>query len=658
MKRSSRLVKGKPSKIIDSVHNAYTPDADFVEKHVAALVPKFYKTLISKAKDEKLPDLIESARIMEVNRFGAFRVRRIDSSEKFRAALNEAKKGEKILKRLVESGIKFRPEYKFSETDRVECKKLCESAKFREDFDVADNTNQTNSTDPFNEYIPIMGGPFSHQLYLHDYLDMLAKSFEAWNHNPLAHQIIKITTHFVLGRGVSFKANDQVVQDRFKEWWERNQMEERLEFWADMIARDGELMIRRFFNPVTKQMFLRWIDPSTVWEIVTDLEDIEVVYYYHQQYPTAYQVLYGAPHGSKFNPTKFDSSKYIINQIPAEEVYHVKTNCSPNEKRGRSDLFPILGWLKRFKDFQTAVVLRAIMQSTFAWKNKLSGKDTDVDAFINTFGTDQPEFGSVWVENEASDLQTMAVDTGGKGAGLADCPGIINAIAVGAGIPKEYLGLSEHGTRATAVVASEPGVKKFQARQLLLGRLLRCIADDWFHNEIATGSIPELQPGDDKDAPIVIRGLKKLAPKIPMLGDAIKRLIDFLAGATQMVPTDGNIDFMFPEIATEDRSAKMKDLQMALTDKAISHRRYATSVAKELGQEGYDYDEEMDEIVEEAQNEALSLYSPMGPSAGNPGNPPAPPAAGQPPETPEPQPAPSGSLSSEDRRGIKRNDRR
>lgn len=599
--RPFRNVKGNGSKFIESVREAYEPDSEFQEKHVPALVPAFMQKMASKDK----PDLIESARIIEVNRFGALKITTLDSSEDFRKAMERATAGKPVLKKILESGIRFRETSKFSGDERLECDKIAKNAKFREDFAVS----STGQGDPFNEYIPLMGGPFNHQLYLHDMLDALAKSFEAWNHNPLAHQIVKITTHFVLGRGVTFKARDPLVHERFAKWWDRMNMTGRLEFWSDMLSRDGELMIRRFINPSTKDMFIRWVDPSTIWEIVTDLEDIERVYYYHQQYPTAFQVLYGANgKDRKFDPTKFGSSKYVINQIPAEEVHHVKINCSPNEKRGRSDLFSILGWLKRYKDFQTAVVLRAIIQSTFAWKNKLTGTNTDVDTFISSFGTDQPEFGSVWVENEASTLEPMTADTN-SGNGPADCPGIVNAIGVGAGIPKEYLGMTDHASRATAVVASEPGVKKFQARQILLSRLLKDISQEWFKNEIATGQIPKYQASEDVELPKVMEWAKKHSQKFPFFSGLLNKMIEGIIGSSVLKETDGEVQFEFPEIAIEDRSAKIKDLEIALQDKSISHKRYSTTVAKELGIEDYDYEKEQEDIQEEAAAKLSSLYT-------------------------------------------------
>lgn len=619
--RSYKNTKRDGGAFIESIINSYDPDKAFKVGTIANPILAFYKKL-TEWKGKKL-DVIESAKIIEVNRFGGYRIRKIENTDEMRAALAESKSdvSKKILNKLVESGIRFRPADSFSKKEKNVFAKIAESAKFREDFCVSDN-GSNGVGNPFDEFTPIMGGPFSHQQYLHDFLDGLAKSFEAWNHSPYAHQIIRLTTCFVLGRGVSFKAKDDDIQKAFSAWWNDNDMDGRLESWSDMLARDGELGVRRFINPFTKQMFVRWLDPSTIWEIVTDVEDTESVFYYHQQYPAAYQVLYGAPSGAKFDPNKFQSTKYVVNQIPADEVYHVKINVSPNEKRGRSDIFCILGWLKRHKDFQTGAVLKSIVQSVFAWKNKLAGTQTDVAAFIQAFGTEVPDFGSLWTENEASTLEPMVADN--TAAGKFEAPGIENTLAVGSGIPKEYLGSSEHSSRSTAVVGSEPGVKKFQARQLLLGRFLKRIAQDWAKNEIASGRIKAIKLTDEG-----------------------------------LLPVDTEIEFIFPEIAIEDRSKKILDLGVAKDEKSISHKRMSESIAKELGFHDYVYEDEQDIIAEETVVGLSPIYPDNALLPENP-DPNAPPAAapGAPgaPAAPPEQPKKVGGLGSDEKGQIKAND--
>jgi hypothetical protein len=62
---------------------------------------------------------------------------------------------------------------------------------------------------------------------------------------------------------------------------------------------------------------------------------------------------------------------------------------------------------------------------------------------------------------------------------------------------------------------------------------------------------------------------------------------------------DAQIEVFFPTVYEEDRTAKLADLTTAQTVRAIAHRRMSEQMARELGFEHYDYDEEQAEIATE-----------------------------------------------------------
>lgn len=64
---------------------------------------------------------------------------------------------------------------------------------------------------------------------------------------------------------------------------------------------------------------------------------------------------------------------------------------------------------------------------------------------------------------------------------------------------------------------------------------------------------------------------------------------------------DAVLEMIFPEVYEEDRTAKIKDLATAQALGAISHQRMSEKIAKELGEESYNYDEEMEQIQQETQ---------------------------------------------------------
>lgn len=601
---------------------SYDPDAEFrpLNNPVASMFSRFLEALfVTRGNSKEASNIpgVEYAKIVEVNKVGGYRVRTIETNEEFRAALLAAEKGWKKVNRLLEKGIRLKRDDLIGPDER----------NMRESFfDNEDPAQTIAGTDGFQEYTPIMGGPFSKQLYLHDMLDGFAKAFEAYNHNPIAHQGINITTDFVLGRGVGKKACHPECQKRLDEWWDEQDLDHRLEMWCTTIARDGELMLKKVVDPIKKELGVRWMDPSTCWEIVTDLEDQETgigassrgVIYYHFQYPTQYQILFGGAKDQVYNPSNFQSAKFVILQVPADEMLFYKINVGPNEKRGRSDLFPVLGWLKRYKDFWTAHVLRAIITSTFAWKNKIKGSDADVSAFISAFGNQQPKFGSVWVENEASELTPMTVDLKASEA-KEEADGIINMIAVGLGIPMSYLGFGEHQARASAVVASEPGTKKFQARQILMGRILRDVAQAWGALEISSGRLPA-EVADESG---------------------------------EVVPHKIKIDFQFPEIAIEDRTAKIKDIDFAVVGGYMPHEDGANMINKELGRENSSYKDDREKIKNEEISRAQDLYNRPAPIPTDPQVPQG--SQGAAPDGQQEPPAPQrpAGMSGQERRAIK-----
>lgn len=404
------------------------------------------------------------------------------------------------------------------------------------------------------QFVPLLPGPATRQLYWADYFAMSAKAFEAYQHDPLAHRAVEITIEFTLGRGIEGKCpNSEPAQKAWDDFWALNDMDERLRRIVRSVGALGETFVRYF--PLQQGLVVRELDPATIYEIVTDQEDVESVFFYHQQYTTRYQ-LYSPPSGNiaPQGRTEPGVTKYIVRQIPAEEIDHVRVNSVAGEARGRSDLFPALGYIKRFRDLMTSRVVKADMEARMVWKGKVDGNQGDVQAFRRQVmpNNSPPAPGSMLVVNNAADLEAMQFSgSGDSQSATGDVDALINLIAVAVGVPKEYLGIQGRGSRATALVATEPAAKRFEDRQRLVEQLLHRMAERVFDY----AKIPE--------------------------GDA--RVIEFT----------------FPSIASEDRSSKLKDIAFAEANGYISKETAATVTAKELGMTTYDFDDEQKAIAAE-----------------------------------------------------------
>lgn len=406
------------------------------------------------------------------------------------------------------------------------------------------------------DFTPLLGGPFNKQLYYYDYLRMHALAFYAYHHDPIGKAIVSITRDFVLGRGVRVDIKDKKAQAIWDAFAQVNNIPRMLELICDEACIYGENLIWWLPNRETKIGYqlrgdqaipkgylprIRLIDPSVIWEIVTYPEDITRVLFYQWVAPTQYQI---------YSTSQVPTAKFIYQQIPANEVDHFKLNCVSNEKRGRSDLFPALGYMKRLRDSVDYQLIQMQKQMAWAMDTTIEGSQTDVDNYVSAMenlGT-IPLAGSEFAHTSKIKREMLAPSAGAKGQSSA-FEWCLSMICAAVQIPTNYLGthMSGGAARASAVVATEPVAKKFQMRQLYMERIL-------------------LKMGE------------RLAEQFGMEFD---------------------MEVTFPELISQDRSAKLKDLALAESQRWVSNETAAEIAAKEFGITSYKYAEEMERIAKE-----------------------------------------------------------
>lgn len=446
-----------------------------------------------------------------------------------------------------------------------------------------------------NTYLPLLPGPVTRQLYWQSYFEMSAKAFEAYNHDPLTWRGVQLIEQFALGAGLHAKVTKSTgdskgqthdaAQQAWDRFWKVNRMDERLKKIARDIEIMGEQFIRYFPEPGNPRgLLVRSLDPATIYDIVTDPEDFETVFFYHQQFQTPYQ-LYApqgrAPSGGPPAPTGVTqpgaTTRYIIRQIDWREIDHYRINVGASERRGRSSLYPVLGWIKRLRDYMTSRVIQADMQSRYAYDLEVKGTPGDLAKVQNAMFPNRrpPAPGSVLGHSQNVALNPVNFQ-GSVGLGNDQTfEALVNIIAVGLGIPKEYLGIQGKGSRAGALVATEPGAKRFQGAQEQLRTILENIADRFFK---AAGF------------------------------------------------SDAEIEFTFPSIASEERHQKLEDLAYAEGMGWVSKQTVAGMAAKELDIENYEYREEQKLIADEFENaqEDEGDGTDPNPATGDPGKKPTP----------------------------------
>lgn len=421
--------------------------------------------------------------------------------------------------------------------------------------------------------------------------------FWNWHHDPVAQEGVNIIRNFVLGRGMTITANDKKVQNFIDEFDKRENMDARWKTWTTGLSRDGNLFVR-LVRQGDGTLKVRSLDAATIWEIITDAEDIEHVYYYAQRYQTRMQI---------FENPDGDAGHWISRDIPADELIHLKINASDAEVFGRSDLFVVLGYLKRLRDLSTTAVLKEQAQAAYVFDATIDGGPADVASFVSSaLPKGKPSPGSTFAHNKAATIQVLdsGKNSGSSGQG-SNFEGLLTMIAMGLGIAKDYLGVTSRGSRATALVATEPTTMRFEDRQDTL-------------------SI----------------GVTRLYEYVIEEG----RRYGYMSGVE-----DFSFTVSFPEIQKDDAASKIELINEGVGMQYLSHATAADMYANEMDIDDYNYEAECAKIAAEMQSKnpplILTKYAcvPMGDTATgvagaayDDGN--APPAAAGPPVAPGAQP--------------------
>lgn len=496
------------------------------------------------------------------------------------------------------------------------------------------------------DFTPLLGGPFfKNQYYYQDYIRMHSDAFYAYHYDPVAKAFISITRDFVLGTGFEVQCdldqeNGKLAMAVWKAFEEVNDLHQQMDDACTELSIYGENLFWWLPNNETKIVYdlpdaeiprgiiprVRLLDPSNMIEIVTYPEDITRKLFYVWLTPTQYQIYTSSMASPKDSTQPIQPTlKFIYQQIPADQILHFKVNSVSNEKRGRSDLFPIFSYLKRFRDSVNYSLIALQKVSAWAMDTTIDGNQVDIDAYIQNQGQlpTIPFAGSEFVHSKAITREYLG--NSNAGGNMSDAQLFaLSACCMGVQIPFNYLGthLSSGTTQASALVSTEPVAKKMEKRREVIKRVLK---DLW----------------------------KKLMKETGIPG------LDLI---------DCNI--IFPEIITQDRSQKLQDLSFGQQNGWWSEERVASTAAKEMGFSDYNYNEEKEKMSAEGppasataplstpgQYPPLPKESQVGKPIQQAGGPKLTDTASVSPKPPMKAPlAQTAALTSQDKKGIKQND--
>lgn len=365
----------------------------------------------------------------------------------------------------------------FDRLRRREAYRAKKRSKKREglyDFESYTDAGSLMRPDPnqFTEFTPLFNGPFNRQQYW-DFFKGIARAFEEWNHNPIAKRIVNIMCQYALGRGFSIDCKNDKLEDEWGDYCKEVRLQQKLrKFWCREYLVNGELLIDHE-ECVS-------VDSSTIWDIVSDIENPDDILYYQQMFQTYTQTYAGIAVPGVPGSKQSEYARYIIRQIPADRIIFMRNECFSNEKRGRSILFSVLGWCKRIKDLYNAQVIGEQARASFIFDDTIKGSEGDVSAHAARYAY-MPPPGSVFAHNEAIERKPMAPMQGVSPSKDGVGQEILAIIATAVGIPKEHLNIltTGAGSRATAIVGSEPFTKVIEDLQEDIQDLLMQLIERW-----------------------------------------------------------------------------------------------------------------------------------------------------------------------------------
>ena len=349
--------------------------------------------------------------------------------------------------------------------------------------------------------------------------------------DPMGKQAIRLWTDYTFGSGMTWRVKDEKnkqTQEVLASFWDALSNKSILSARgqrrsSDKLLIDGEVFFAIFLG--TKgEAKIRLIDPLEITEILTNTDDIEDVKFYKREW-TDQQA---KPHISYYrsvtnikNEAAPDALGKSIQKTDDALVYHLTYNTIT--QRGNPLLLPALIWMKYNTKFLGSRIGIMLALSKFAWRSKVKGGQTAVDAIKAKTDDKEVAAGSHLVENLGVDTMPIKTETGASAA-YQDGRMIKLQIAAAVGIPEQYFGDISIGNLATAKTVELPMMKMFQSYQKVWADTYKDIneivlaynnipVDKWYVDM----DFPPIAPADEG---LVAQALAFILPLLPQLADS------------------------------------------------------------------------------------------------------------------------------------------
>jgi hypothetical protein len=298
-----------------------------------------------------------------------------------------------------------------------------------------------------------------------------------WKTNPLGNWIIETLASFVVGKGFTYTAGPQAVQDLLDDFWfdPVNRMDIRLKRMVRELFLFGVQVWPVFKAEQTGRVRLGSIDPALIIEVYTDPENVEIVIgvkVQHHSDTTRTRILRTILTGETDTVVSREARQLRENWNDGECFLFSINNVS-NDPLGTSDLFPIADWIDEYERFVFGYSEKTSQMNVFMWDVELTGADPKaIEAYAKDNPT--PKSGATRYHNEkvkwtavSPDLKALDVSSGARL--------FRNHILGNKSIPEHFYGGGGDVNRATAGEMDAPFYAMIDDRQNLVKHILETI---------------------------------------------------------------------------------------------------------------------------------------------------------------------------------------
>jgi len=285
--------------------------------------------------------------------------------------------------------------------------------------------------------------------------------------DPLGRQSIRLWTDYTFGSGMTWSCDEESTNKVLESFWDAGANKNVLSVRgqrksSDKLLEDGEIFFAIILGSSKDSAKIRTISPLEITEIITNPEDIDDVRYYKREW---------ADRDSKTHTTIYrdytnvkDGGVDGVNKNDDALIYHLAYNST--SQRGNPLLLPALDWIKQYRHFLASRVAIVLALARFAWKTKVKGGQTAVNAIKAKTHEQEIAAGSHLLENLGSDTTPIKTESGASSA-YQDGRMLRLQICAAVGIPEQYFGDISTGNLATAKTVELPMLKMFQSYQAI-----------------------------------------------------------------------------------------------------------------------------------------------------------------------------------------------